>query len=116
MNPEMMAMISWVPRDKGGRLTFPSGPQYTTVVRFDEDQGWPADAWSLAVDYIRSYARGQYVYAKIHFLVPEAPHELLHEGSRFQLYEGRKIVATGLVRERDVVPTESNEFEHALLH
>jgi hypothetical protein len=68
------------------------------------------------VEFLRSYAQGQYVYARIGFVSPEAPSDLLHEGSRFQLYEGRKLVATGLVRAGDAVPYESNEFERTLLH
>jgi hypothetical protein len=116
MSKEVTAMISWVPFEKGGRRTVPSGPTYSTVVRFDEDKDWPTQAWSLWVEFIRSYADGQYLYARVRFLFPDAPHELLHEGSRFQLYEGRKLVATGLVRAGDAAPSESNEFEQALLH
>ena len=116
MDKPATAMLSWVPHEKGGRRAFPPGPTYSSVVRFDEDNGWPTNAWSLVVEYIRSYAAGQYVYARVKFLVPEAPHELLREGSRFQLYEGRKLVATGLIRAGDSVPNESDEFEQSLLH
>ena len=116
MAKTVKALISWVPAVKGGRQQPPQGPSYTTVVRFDEDKTWPALAWSLVVDFNRSYAGGQYTYAKIKFLVDEAPQELLHGGSRFQLYEGRRMVATGLVREGDAVPSESVEFESSLLH
>jgi hypothetical protein len=70
----------------------------------------------LTVEYIRSYAGGQHLYARVCFLSPEAPSELLHEGSRFQLYEGRKLVATGLVRAGDMIPSKSDEFEKILLH
>jgi hypothetical protein len=110
------ALISWVPSAKGGRQQPPSGPIYSTLVRFDEDTTWPNLAWSLVVEFIRSYAEGKYTYAKIRFLSEDAPHHLLHAGSRFQLYEGWRMVATGLVREGDEIPSESAEFETSLLH
>jgi hypothetical protein len=116
MANEIRAMLSWVPFEKGGRRSAPPGPTYSTLVRFQEDKGWPATAWSLSVDYIRSYAGGQYLYARVSFLSPDAPSDLLHEGSRFELYEGRRLVAIGLVRAGDVAPAESNEFERTLLH
>jgi hypothetical protein len=116
MDKQATVMLSWVPPGKGGRKVFPPGPTYSSVVRFDEDKDWPTKPWSLCVEFIRSYASGKYVYARVKFLLPDAPHELLHEGSRFQLYEGRKLVATGLIRAGDSVPNESLEFEQALLH
>jgi len=116
MADEIKAMLSWVPFEKGGRKLRPSGPTYSTLVRFDEDDSWPAETWSLRMEFIRSYADGKYVYARVSFVSPDAPQGLLHEGSRFQLYEGRRLVATGLVRAADVVPSESNEFEQKLLH
>jgi hypothetical protein len=116
MNEQVTAMISWVAAEKGGRSAIPSGPTYSTLVRFDEDKDWPTQAWSATLDFIRSYAGGQYLYARVSFLSSDAPVQLLHEGSRFQLYEGRKLVATGLVRAGDAAPVESNEFEQALLH
>jgi hypothetical protein len=35
--------------------------------------------------------------AQVRFLVDEAPHEILVEGARFELYEGEKCVARGTV-------------------
>jgi hypothetical protein len=109
-------MISWVPFEKGGRRSLPAGPTYSTLVRFDEDATWPTQTWSLVVEFIRSYADGQYVYARVSFLSPDAPVELLHEASRFQLYEGRRLVATGVIRADDAAPTEYRDFEQTLLH
>ena len=116
MSKTVKALISWVPANKGGRRQPPIGPSYKTCVRFDEDPSWPDEAWTLVVDFIRSYGDGQYLYAKVYFLMPDAPDKFLHAGSRFQLYEGRRLVATGLVREGDVAPNEPAEFESTLLH
>lgn len=116
MVSDIKAMISWVPFEKGGRSMVPAGPTYSTLVRFDQEKGWPAHAWSLRVEFIRSYADGKYLYARVGFVSPDAPHDLLQEASRFQLYEGPQLVATGVVRAGDAVPGESNEFERTLLH
>jgi hypothetical protein len=116
MNEQVTAMISWIAPQKGGRSALPTGPIYSTLVRFDEDKNWPTQAWSARLEFIRSYAAGQYLFARVNFLSSDAPMHLLHEGSRFQLYEGRKLVATGLVRAGDAAPIESIEFEQALLH
>lgn len=116
MTKSAHAMISWVPASKGGRQVPPAGPSYTTLVRFDDDKTWPNSSWSLVVDFITSFQNGQYTVAKVHFLVEDAPHELLKEGGRFQLYEGRRMVATGLVREDHSSVDDLAEFEAALLH
>jgi hypothetical protein len=36
---------------------------------------------------------------RVQFLSPEAPQELLHPGSHFQLYEGSQLVARGEVQD-----------------
>src|SRR5438045_2240696 len=50
------AIVSWVPAAKGGRRKPPSGPVYSTVARFVDDPGWPAEAWSLVLRKVRTYA------------------------------------------------------------
>jgi hypothetical protein len=96
---KVKALISWVPAAKGGRKQPPTGPTYTTVARFADDPKWPQEAWSLVVRKLRTYGGGCLWFAEVGFLVPEhAPNELLRAGARFDLYEGRKLTATGLVR------------------
>lgn len=114
MNKAAKALISWIPAGKGGRQRPPVGPAYSTVARFDEDASW--QEWSLVVDFIHSFANGQYLEAAVRFLSDEAPRQLLHGGSRFQLFEGRHMVATGLIREDDAAPVEEGEFDSVLLH
>jgi len=110
------ALISWVPATKGGRQQPPVGPSYSTVVRFDEDKTWSNPAWSVVVDFIKSFEGGRYTYAKVRFLAQDAPQKLLHADSRFQLYEGRRMVATGLITRRNMRPNKSAHFETSLLH
>src|SRR4051812_31243296 len=116
MGKTAKALVSWVPASKGGRKAPPTGPSYSTLVRFQDDPTWPEHAWSLKLEVIHTFAGGQFVYAKVQFLTEEAPQDLLHSGSRFELYEGRRMVATGLVREDDEAPRAESEFEAALLH
>jgi len=93
------ARICWLPEKEGGRKTIPLGPRYVMVARFEQEKDkWPEEAWSLAIE--NSVPTGdlrsqQCVMANVHFLAPEAPTQLLYKGSRFELFEGRRCVATG---------------------
>lgn len=110
------AYISWVPAGKGGRKQPPSGPLYSTLVRFDDDTTWPHEAWSLVVRCLRSVESGRFWYAQVEFLVEEAPQDLLHSDSRFQLFEGRRMTATGIIVAPSVLPRDdAGEFEAMLL-
>jgi hypothetical protein len=118
MTEQVNAMIRWIPEDRGGRKAPPSGPVYTTVVRFEDDRDrWPNEAWSLAVELVRPYGRGaDAVWARVRFVVDEAPRELLCTGARFELCEGRRVVAKGVVLPPTAMPPqELDSFSMALL-
>ena len=92
------ARICWLKEEAGGRQTPPSGPRYVTVVRFDKEKDkWPNEAWSLVLDFRGAPDESLCITADVRFLVPEAPVQLLHSGSTFELLEGNKVVATGVV-------------------
>jgi hypothetical protein len=56
------------------------------------------------------------IEARVAFLFPDAPHEMLKEGERFELREGHKVVAKGVVLPSVLqVPQTLSEFELALL-
>lgn len=94
----MKARICWLKAEAGGRQSPPSGPRYVTVVRFDEERNRSAhEAWSLVLDFCESPDESLCMTADVRFLMPEAPVELLHTGSTFELLEGEKVVATGEV-------------------
>jgi len=91
------AFIHWVPEDQGGRRLPPSGPDYSTLVRFVPDAWPPAEAWSLVVHKIRCIDSPDCWLVDVRFLVPEAPQDKLVSGRDFELYEGWKRVARGRI-------------------
>jgi len=98
----MQAKIRWKTKEEGGRSKPPAGvgtPAYATVVRFkDTDEPWPPErAWSLVIEKIEAES-GEYDWlANVRYLVDEAPHDELKSGREFELFEGGKCVATGVL-------------------
>lgn len=95
------ALIEWIPKDLGGRTKPPLGvgsPPYSTVIHF-VDEPWPhvEGSWSLVVVKDESQSTEFKWIADVHFRVEEAPHDSLHEGRIFELYEGNKCVARGRI-------------------
>ena len=94
----MKAELEWLSEKEGGRVRLPPGPQYITVARFaEEKEKYPSEAWSLVLEFNPPTENSRSMIAEVRFLVEEAPTYLLHEGSLFELFEGRKIVARGRV-------------------
>ncbi len=116
MSTSHRAMISWISAEDGGREQPPSGPRYVTVAHFEEDEKGAGEAWSLVVDFEKRFKDPRLLLATVRFLVDDAPHHLLHRGSRFELLEGRKRVAKGIILPTSLaIPDEINEFESALI-
>lgn len=116
MSDKPRAIIAWVPPEAGGRQHVPAGPRYITVCRFEEDPGWENGTWSLVVEWVRTFRGGRLILANVDFLVPEAPTNFLRAGTRFELLEGRKRVAKGVILPPSVqVPEEVSDFELALV-
>jgi hypothetical protein len=91
------AKIQWIPAKEGGRRITPC-TRYSTVARFDDAMAdWPDTAWSLVVEVQNEAKDSQETIASVHFLVPDAPDHLLHSGSRFELFEGHRVVASGRI-------------------
>lgn len=87
-----------MPSVTGGRQNPPTGNTYSTVARFEDiKDGWPDEAWSIMLEFNEEPDEDGIHYAEIHFLVENAPHEILYEGSKFDLFEGYKLVAKGIV-------------------
>jgi len=96
------AKMNWRSQEMGGRVKPPSGSQYITVARFDDEKDkWPDEAWSLVLEFDTLPDASLSSIATVTFLVEDAPHHLLHVGSRFELFEGHKCVADGEVIEED---------------
>lgn len=98
MSNQPIARIQWLSSSEGGRKQLPLGPSYTTVARF-ERQGdqWINDAWSLILEFLGSPDDRLCHLARVRFLAPGGPSGWLEEGSRFELMEGAKVVARGLI-------------------
>lgn len=100
----MRAQVHWKTKAEGGRSKPPAGigsPPYATVVRFtDSDEPWPPEnAWSLVIEKIESESDEYDWVADIRYLVDEAPHDELRPNRQFELYEGAKLVASGILME-----------------
>lgn len=95
------ALLTWISSENGGRKCLPTGPTYSTVARFDIQDNWPEEAWSLWIDFEEIAKLETPQKVKIRFLL-DGPQILLSEGSRFALYEGSRVVARGEVVEECV--------------
>jgi hypothetical protein len=94
----MLADLTWIAHEAGGRQLPPSGTgPYTTIVRLlDANEAWPAPvAWSLVIERERVVGDEFHWIAAVQFLAAEAPHEAMRPGGRFELYEGDRCVAVG---------------------
>jgi hypothetical protein len=93
-----IARLTWLRREDGGRDEPPSGPDYSTVAKFpDQDVDWNREAWSLVIRYLEAPNLERMHKVTVRFLSDAAPAGLLAPGSRFELWEGRKLVARGVV-------------------
>jgi len=100
---KVIARISWLSAEEGGRRHPPKGPSYSTVARFENDDGnWPNEAWSIVAEFEQPVDSSS-VIAEIRFLAPKGPSHLLDPGRKFELFEGRSLVARGEVLKE--VPT-----------
>ena len=89
MTPSQPAVVHWS-AEKLNNL--PTSGQYITVARFPEDTS-ASEAWSVVLE-IKGDIRARPCKAEVRFLMPNAPHERLKSGTRFELLEGNKVTAT----------------------
>lgn len=80
------------------RSVVPEGPSYSAVARFAEDRDtWPADAWSIVLQYRPEQLNEIPVSACAEFLSPDAPVARLAAGRTFELLEGNVVVGIAIV-------------------
>ncbi|MDQ1637726.1 MAG: hypothetical protein QOF62_1065 [Pyrinomonadaceae bacterium] len=92
------ARVCWLKAEEGGRPSPPPGPKYSTVAKFeDEKDTWLTEAWSLILEFSGAPDESLCITTDVSFLSEEGPMRLLHSGSQFELYEGRRLVARGEV-------------------
>lgn len=91
----MEAYVSWIPFEKGGReRRMPDNTRYCPIIVFPgkEMNGvWSAEILTSSVN------DDDKPIIDISFLFPDAPFELLKPGAEFELYEGNKLVAKGMM-------------------
>lgn len=93
-----LARITWLTPEEGGRRQPPPGPRYSAPARFEgQAAGSEGANWSLVVDLQSRPSGATDWIAEVRYLVDEAPHELLRLGACFELYEGKKCVARGVI-------------------
>ena len=95
MKTRMEAYVSWVPFEKGGReKPLPQSTKYCPIIIFPNEE--MKGTWSAEI-LINSMNDNNKAFIDLSFLSPDAPFELLKPGAEFELYEGKKLVARGVI-------------------
>lgn len=99
MNDEVKAQLVWkVASPDVGGATSPRGKQFVVPARFDhQGEDWTSDAWSLVVQSDEAISADGSQTVLVHFLMPEGPRQWLSPGRRFSLFEGRLLLAEGVI-------------------
>lgn len=100
--PQYHAWISWLSPKKGGRDAVPLSRSRADV-RFENQKTWPEEGWTLVIDSVKTFKNSRLQVVRIDFLVDEAPHHLIVAGTRFEILDGARVVANGMVVDADSV-------------
>jgi hypothetical protein len=92
-------MIEWMSAEQGGRSSGPPiGPDYAAPAKFlAHADAWILEAWDLLVHQVECVGGSDKWLADVQFRVNEAPHEWIVPNAEFELYEGKRRVATGVI-------------------
>jgi hypothetical protein len=97
MTPEVEARLKWHIR-RHAAIEYPRGERFATPARFDhQGDDWSDNAWSVVVSASDPVATDSTQKVRVRFLMDEAPHDWLVAGRRFELYEGRLLLAEGVI-------------------
>jgi hypothetical protein len=90
--------ILWLPQGEGGRPAPPPGPTYSALARFEAfADRWPEEGWTIVLDIpTPADLKGMMVAGMRALVLDDGPQDLLVRGSRFELWEGRRV-ARGVV-------------------
>lgn len=90
-----LAYIKWISKENGGRNPIPIGNRYNPLIVFEgqkeEDGSWSADI------YVEKHIDDCTSIIRLSYLVEEAPFRFLIHGNKFSLFEGRRLVAQGII-------------------
>ena len=90
----VLARIRWLRASEGGRSSPPAGARYSTVARFAAlADHWPDEAWSVVLELATEPDENLSMTAQVRLLAQNGPANLLAPGSKFDLFEGARLVA-----------------------
>lgn len=90
MNIRVVAIVRWIPTEQGGKKRFPAqNAEYSTAAHFLDDED--GQDWSVVLKILSNHDNYE-ATCEFRFLFPErAPESLLFLGSKFELYEAKKV-------------------------
>ena len=95
MNKEYEARIYWLTEAEGGRKMLPCGDKYAPIIRFPNSPTNSEEYWSIFVNN-KVLLNHSETLSVITYLSDYAPDNLA-VGVEFNLCEGKKVVARGIV-------------------
>ena len=101
MKKWMHARIKWLSAENGGRdapvpiVNETAKNKYCPMIIF-ADEPSNIGSWSAEI-YVKSSIDKYESEIKISYLMDNAPFDLFQEGASFKLFEGSRLVATGII-------------------
>ena len=98
MSKTVNAQVEWVPFEEGGRknrIPIKGEIRYSPIIVF-EGQDISFEAWSTII-YALEHINDCTSIIQLTYGSPEAPFSYLVSGNKFKLFEGVKLVATGVI-------------------
>ncbi|MBX9681725.1 MAG: hypothetical protein K2X38_23450 [Gemmataceae bacterium] len=100
----LIALTEWLSDQEGGRKSIPAGSRFVIPAKFEAaTDHHDVQSWSLVRPMQSRPAGSTEWIAEVSFLAPAAPQELLSDGAKFELMEGGRCVARGMVLPSQVV-------------
>jgi len=92
----LKAQIRWLTKEQGGRQTgLPYGDKYAPIVVVGKQFSLSEETWSLFVTNKEILSNHETI-AEVKYLSAKAPNNL-RKDVEFELYEGSKMVAKGII-------------------
>jgi len=97
MNQKFLAIINWLSKEQGGRGNIPPiGSRFGCIIVAKGVQLNLNEAcWSLIIEINEKSSKFETI-ANVYYLSDEAPNKLC-KGYEFDLYDGTKFVANGII-------------------
>ncbi|MCH4202443.1 MAG: hypothetical protein LKF69_01570 [Bacilli bacterium] len=96
MNNKFKARIKWLSKEEGGRQFLPSFDKYGAVIKVKKPSA-PIEKifWSLIIENQEQIGAFETI-SDVFYLTDDAP-DNLRKDVEFELYEGNKLVANGII-------------------